>query len=108
VTVIDSTRVYATAETGYGQADVELVAPRSYVATVRRGAPLVERVVVPESVGIPVERGARVGRVEVYAGDRLLASSSLVAAEPVAEPGVVEKAWWYAETTAGNLVELFS
>ena len=60
-------------------------------------------IVVPESVGVPVRKGAAVGRVEVYAGDRLLASSNLVAASDVSEPGIFGKAWWYVRTTAGNL-----
>ena len=70
--------------------------------------PLVERVVAPEVAGVPVRKGARLGRVEVYAGDRLLASSNLVAASTVSEPGALDKAWWYVETTADNFVELFS
>jgi hypothetical protein len=43
------------------------------------------------------------GRVEVYSGERLLASSNLVAASDVSEPGLLGKAWWYVRTTAGNL-----
>ncbi len=108
VEVVDAGRVYATADSGYGEPDVELVAPRSIVVTARRGRPLVERVVAPESVGIPVEKGARLGRVEVFDGDRLVASSNLVTADSVSEPGPFGKAWWYVETTAGNFVELFS
>jgi D-alanyl-D-alanine carboxypeptidase (penicillin-binding protein 5/6) len=108
VAVVDATRVYTTAASGYDAGDVELVAPRTMVRTVRRGVPLVERVVAPEVAGIPVRKGARLGRVEVYAGDRLLASSNLVAASAVSEPGALDKAWWYVETTADNFLELFS
>jgi D-alanyl-D-alanine carboxypeptidase (penicillin-binding protein 5/6) len=103
VAVVDASRVYATAETGYGRADVELVAPRQVVRTLHEETVLVERVVAPESVGLPVREGARLGRVEVYAGDRLVASSNLVAATSVSEPGLVRKLAWYAETTAENL-----
>jgi hypothetical protein len=63
----------------------------------------VERVVAPESVGLPVRAGATLGRVEIYSGDRLLASSNLVAASAVSEPGLFGKAWWYTRTTAANL-----
>jgi D-alanyl-D-alanine carboxypeptidase (penicillin-binding protein 5/6) len=108
VAVVDRSRTYATAATGYGAPDVELVAQRTIVSTVRRGTSLVERVVAPESVGIPVRKGQRLGRVEVYAGDRLLASANLVAADSVSEPGFLDKAWWYVETTAGNFLEIFS
>jgi hypothetical protein len=69
---------------------------------------LVERVVAPEAVELPVRKGQRLGRVEVYDGNRLIASSGLVAAEAVSEPGFVGKALWYAERTAGNFWGLFS
>jgi D-alanyl-D-alanine carboxypeptidase (penicillin-binding protein 5/6) len=108
VAVVDRTRTYATAETGYGAPELGLVAPRTLVRTVERGTPLVERVVAPEAVGLPVRKGAKLGRVEVYAGDRLLASSNLVAAEDVSEAGFLDKTWWYVKTTASNFVELFS
>ncbi len=103
VQVVDHGRVYATAVTGYDQPDVELVAPRSLVRTLRRGTPLVERVVAPTSVVLPVAEGQELGRVEVYDGDRLVASSKLVAAEAVADAGLLAKAKWYATQTARNL-----
>jgi len=103
VLAVDRDRVYAEAETGYGRADVEIVARRSLVRTVRDDASLLERVVVPESVGLPVREGVVLGRVDVYDAGRLVASSDLVAASSVSEPGLLGKALWYAETTAGNL-----
>jgi D-alanyl-D-alanine carboxypeptidase len=103
VAVIDAHRVYGESETGYGRPPVELVAPRTLVRTLREGTTLVERVVRPESVALPVRGGARLGRVEIYAGDRFVASSGLVAAGPVAEPSPLAKAWWYVRTTASNL-----
>jgi D-alanyl-D-alanine carboxypeptidase (penicillin-binding protein 5/6) len=106
VAAIDSSRVYAEAETGYGRAQVELVVPRTLVRTVREGAPLVERVVAPGVVALPVREGQRLGRVEVYAGNRLIASSSLVAAQAVSEPGLLGKAAWYTRRTAENFWEL--
>jgi D-alanyl-D-alanine carboxypeptidase (penicillin-binding protein 5/6) len=108
VIAVDGDRVYARAETGHGQPPVALVAPRTLVRTLRAGVPLLERVVAPESVGLPVREGARLGRVEVWTGDRLLASSSLVAAEAVSEPSLFRKAIWYSRTTLSNLWELVS
>jgi D-alanyl-D-alanine carboxypeptidase (penicillin-binding protein 5/6) len=108
VGVIDSSRVYAEAETAYGRPSVELVAARPAVRTVYERKELVERVVAPEAVELPVRKGQRLGRVEVYDGNRLIASSGLVAAEAVSEPGFVGKALWYAERTAGNFWGLFS
>jgi D-alanyl-D-alanine carboxypeptidase (penicillin-binding protein 5/6) len=103
VQVVDHGRVYASAETGYDQPSVDLVAPRSLVRTLRLETPLVERVVAPASVMLPVAEGQRLGRVELYDGDRLVASSPLVAAEAVADAGLLAKAKWYVTQTARNL-----
>jgi len=103
IAAIDAGRGYAEPETGYGKGRVALVAPRAIVRTLRVGTPLVERVVAPSSVALPVRKGQRLGRVEVYDGNRLVASSNLVAARSVAEPGLLGKARWYATQTAANL-----
>jgi len=103
VQVIDASRAYVTAETGYGQPDVDLVAPRSIVRTLRKGKPLVERVVAPTTLALPVAKGQIVGRVEVYDGNRLVASSNLVAGQAVADAGFFAKAQWYASETVSNL-----
>ncbi len=108
VAAIDASRVYAEPETGYDRPPVRLVAPRSFAVTVRTGKPLVEHVVAPSVVELPVREGQRLGRVEVYDGKRLVASSRLVAAEGVSEPGRLGKTWWYAERTAANLWGLFT
>ena len=82
---------------------MELVAPRGVVSTLRIGTSLVERVVAPSSIALPVRKGQRMGRVEVYDGKRLVASSTLVAARSVTEPGLLGKARWYATRTVANL-----
>ncbi len=106
VQVVDGARAYARAKTGYGQPAVELVAPRTLVRAVRLGTPLVERVVAPSALALPVAKGERLGRVEVYDGNRLVASSNLVAADAVADAGLWAKAKWYATQTARNLLGL--
>jgi D-alanyl-D-alanine carboxypeptidase (penicillin-binding protein 5/6) len=106
VQVVDGARTYAQAKTGYGQPAVELVAPRTLVRTVRVGTPLVERVVAPSAIALPVAKGERLGRVELYDGNRLVASSNLVAADAVADAGLWAKAKWHATQTARNLLEL--
>ena len=106
VQVVDGARTYAQAKTGYGQPAVELVAPRTLVRTVRVGTPLVERVVAPSAIALPVAKGERLGRVELYDGNRLVASSNLVAADAVADAGLWAKAKWYATHTARNLLGL--
>jgi D-alanyl-D-alanine carboxypeptidase (penicillin-binding protein 5/6) len=108
VQVIDASRAYVTAETGYGRPDVDLVAVRSIVRTLRNGKSLVERVVTPTTLALPVAKGQIVGRVEVYDGNRLVASSNLVTAAAVEDAGFFAKARWYATQTMGNLWEIVS
>jgi D-alanyl-D-alanine carboxypeptidase (penicillin-binding protein 5/6) len=108
VTVVDAGRVYGEAETGYGRAPVELVASETMVRTVHEEMALVERVIVPTAVVLPVTKGSVLGSVEVYAGTRLVASSNLVAADDVTEPGVVGKVMWYAGRTVHHLWGLVS
>jgi D-alanyl-D-alanine carboxypeptidase (penicillin-binding protein 5/6) len=103
VRVIDRSRVYATATTAYGQPDVELVAPRGTVTAIRVGRSLVERVIAPTALALPIAKGDQLGRVEVYDGNRLVASSKLVAAETVPDAGLWAKAQWYATETIRNL-----
>jgi D-alanyl-D-alanine carboxypeptidase (penicillin-binding protein 5/6) len=103
IAAIDAARVYAEAQTGYGRPPVALVARRQAVRTVREGVPLVERVVAPAAVALPVRRGQRLGTVDVYAQGRLLASADLVAAATVTEPGLAAKARWYVRETLENL-----
>jgi len=106
VQVIDRARVYGTATTGYGQPDVELVVPRGITRSIHVGRRLVERVVAPTALALPVEKGQRLGRVEVYDGNRLVAASALVAAEDVADAGLWAKTRWYTTQTLRNAWEL--
>jgi serine-type D-Ala-D-Ala carboxypeptidase (penicillin-binding protein 5/6) len=106
VTAVDASRVYARVETGYGRPDAELVVRRSLLRTVRDDLPLVEHVVAPTSVELPVRAGQALGRVEIWYRSRLVASSTLVAATSISEPSVLGKGWWYAESTASNFWEL--
>ena len=102
VQVIDRARVYATAETGLRPARRR--ARRTALARAHRsgsGRPLVERVVAPTALALPVAKGQRLGRVEVYDGNRLVASSTLVAAGRSRRCRAVwAKAKWYATQTA--------
>jgi D-alanyl-D-alanine carboxypeptidase (penicillin-binding protein 5/6) len=106
VLAIDRARTYATAETGYGQPDVDLVASESRVLALHKARSLVERIVAPTALALPVAKGQIVGRVEIYDGDRLVASSNLVTAQAVGDAGALAKAQWYATETVRNAWEI--
>jgi serine-type D-Ala-D-Ala carboxypeptidase (penicillin-binding protein 5/6) len=103
VAAVDSSRVYAEVETGYGRPDVRLVARKTLPATVLARKSLLEKTVAPTSVELPVRKGQRLGRVEVWDGEELVARAPLVAAEAVEELGLLAKAGWLAKRTAANL-----
>jgi D-alanyl-D-alanine carboxypeptidase (penicillin-binding protein 5/6) len=97
--VISGDRSYARVETGYGRGPLPLVAATSVRRAVHIDRPLVERVVAAAAVELPVRKGARLGSVRVYDGQRLLASRPLVAARSIAVPGTLDRVGFYAERT---------
>jgi D-alanyl-D-alanine carboxypeptidase len=78
------------------------------VRTLRVRTPLVERVVAPSTLALPVSKGERLGRVEIYDGNRLVASSNLVAAQAVPDASLWAKAKWHVTQTARNLWEMLT
>jgi len=88
----------------YGRRPVALVAPRPLVRLVPTGGSIVERIVAPSATALPVRRGQTLGRIEVWAGQRLLGSRALVAARSVPRPGVGGRLRWYATRTVKDLV----
>lgn len=108
IRAVDASRTYALARVGYGLPDLPLVARATSVRPARVGRPLLERVVAPTAVALPVRVGQPLGEVRVYDGRRLVAVSSLVAARSVAEPGSSGKIAWYTRRTVHHLVGFVS
>ena len=96
-------RVYAWAAAPYGRKPVALVASKPSLQVVRVRAPLVERVVAPALVSLPVIRGEVLGRVEIWRGRKLLVSRPLLAARSVSKPGVGGRLSFYAGRTVHHL-----
>jgi D-alanyl-D-alanine carboxypeptidase (penicillin-binding protein 5/6) len=71
--VVQPQHVYLKAAVGYGKDDLPLIAVRGAAGPVRVDRPLVERVVAPAALSLPVTRGQRLGEVRVYSGKRLVA-----------------------------------
>jgi serine-type D-Ala-D-Ala carboxypeptidase (penicillin-binding protein 5/6) len=86
--VIDTERTYAIVSTGWGRPSVRLVARWTLVRPTSVNRPLVERVVAPVVVALPVARGQRLGQVRVYDGRRLVGRAALVADRAVSQPGL--------------------
>jgi serine-type D-Ala-D-Ala carboxypeptidase (penicillin-binding protein 5/6) len=103
VSLVEAGRVYARAETPYDREEVSLVAPRAVRRAVLVDRPLVERVVAPTSVELPVRQGQRLGEVRVYDRGKVVVRSPLVAARSVEEPSTIDRAGWYAGEAAHNM-----
>ena len=106
VAVVRAERAYASADLPFTDERVALVAKRPAYASVRAGRPLVERVVAPATVDVPLERGERLGEVRVYAGRRMVARRPLVAAEDAPAPSLAERVGWYAGRALDEAVGL--
>ncbi len=97
VPIVRTGVVYAEALVPFGEARLALVAAEPVIAIAQVGHPLVERVVAPAMVELPVERGQELGEVQILDGDRVLATRPLVAAESLEAPGLGARARWYAD-----------
>jgi D-alanyl-D-alanine carboxypeptidase len=96
-------RVYARVPVEWGFDPVPVVAARPLRRPVRIGRPLVERVVVPSRLDLPVREGQVVGDLRVFDGKRLLGRTPLVAAEARDDPGFLDRSGWYAGQTLDHI-----
>ncbi len=103
VWAIDDKRVYGTARTAYGKDPVRLVAAKPALRVIHVERPLLERVVMPVEVELPVRKGQRLGEVQVLDRGTVIASSPLVAANSVSKPGVAGRVGFYARRTLDHL-----
>jgi serine-type D-Ala-D-Ala carboxypeptidase (penicillin-binding protein 5/6) len=108
VQIVESRRVYARAEAPYGREPLGLVASRPMIRVARVDRPLVERVVAPAAIELPVRRGQRLGWVRVYDRGRLVAARPLLAARTIERPDLGGRLAWYAERTLHHLGSIFS
>lgn len=102
--VVDPHRGYASVDVGWGIRPLALVAPAALVAPVSTRRPLVERVVAPLVVRLPVRQGQRLGTVVVLDGQRVVARSPLVAARAIDRPGTLARARFVLTRTVEHLV----
>lgn len=106
--VVTTGRAYASADVPYTDERVDLVAEKSSAPVLLLGRPLVETVVAETAVDLPVREGDVLGEVVVRDGERVVARRPLVAASNFEEPGLLERAGWYAGRTleeAGDMLD---
>jgi D-alanyl-D-alanine carboxypeptidase (penicillin-binding protein 5/6) len=95
VDLVSRTRVYATARAPYGRPALTLVAPATVTKVVRVDRPLLEQVVAPSVISLPVRKGQALGEVRVYTGHRLVVRRPLVASRSIGKPGFFGRTGWY-------------
>jgi hypothetical protein len=96
--------VYATVVLPYGRKPLALVAQEPTRRVVRVGRALVESVVAPVAVSLPVRKGQRLGTVTVTDRGRVVARRPLVAARTVERPGLAGRVGWTAKRTGQTLL----
>jgi D-alanyl-D-alanine carboxypeptidase (penicillin-binding protein 5/6) len=99
-------RTYAWTNVPYGRPRLALVATKPLLDVVRRRRPLVERVVAPTTVSLPVGKGQPLGRVEIWKGGKLVVSRPLVAGRSIAKPGAGGRLSFYLGRTMHHLAGL--
>jgi D-alanyl-D-alanine carboxypeptidase (penicillin-binding protein 5/6) len=106
--VVDASRTYATAEVPFHEDEpLPLVAARGASVVLPLARPLVETVVAPAVVGLPVRKGQRLGEILVTDNGHVVARRPLVAGRDIEAPGLVERSGWYAAhalSEAGDMV----
>lgn len=101
-------RVYGRVPVTFGREAVPVVATRPLRRPVRIGRPLVEQVVLPSLLELPVRRGQVVGEVRVFDRRRLVGRSPLVAAESRDEPDFLDRSGWYADRAVEHVGSWFT
>ena len=85
-----------------------LVAEKPLVRVIHIGRPLIARVIAPSALSLPVRRGQRLGRIEIWAADDADRLAALFAARSASRPGLGGRLRWYATRTRHHLLGLFS
>jgi serine-type D-Ala-D-Ala carboxypeptidase (penicillin-binding protein 5/6) len=108
VSLAPAGKVYGRVSVGYGEDAVPAVAARPLRRAVRIGRSLVQRVVLPAEVDLPVRRGDVLGELRILDRGKVLGRTPLVAAEDREAPSTVERVKWYAGRTKDHIKGWFS
>jgi serine-type D-Ala-D-Ala carboxypeptidase (penicillin-binding protein 5/6) len=105
--VVQAGRSYARVQVGWGRAPVAAIARDRVVRPASISRPLVERVVVPEVISLPIHAGQKLGSVVVLDGQRVVARVPLVAARSVVAPTRWQQGRYLAGRTVHHLFGWF-
>lgn len=97
VDAVDPKRTYATAAVPFSDERLDLVPASPAQVVTLDGRALLEEVVAPAIVALPVRRGQELGEIRVLEGRRIVARRPLVAARAAGEPSLGARVGWYAE-----------
>jgi D-alanyl-D-alanine carboxypeptidase (penicillin-binding protein 5/6) len=100
---------YATAAIPFSDERVGLVAAGGVerIVHIGQGARFVEKVLAPVMVDLPVERGERLGEIQVLSEGRIVVRRPLVALRDVPAPSFGTRVGWYADRAldeAGDMI----
>ena len=108
VSLAPAGKVYGRVAVGYGEDPVPVVAARPLRQAVRIGRSLVQQVVLPGQVDLPVRRGDVLGELRILDRSKVVGRTQLVAAEDREAPSTVERVKWYAGRTKDHITGWFS
>jgi serine-type D-Ala-D-Ala carboxypeptidase (penicillin-binding protein 5/6) len=100
-------RTYAWTNVPYGRSKLALVVRKPQLEVVRRGRPVVERIVAPTAVSLPVRKGQALGRLEIWRDGKRVVSRPLVAGRSIARPGTGGRVGYYLGRTMHHLLGVF-
>jgi D-alanyl-D-alanine carboxypeptidase (penicillin-binding protein 5/6) len=103
VEVVSARDPLSKVATEYGGPAVPVAALSSLRLPVRVDRPLVEKLVLPRTLPLPVRQGQGVGEVRVYSNGRLLGRRKLIAMRSVGKQSLLDKVGWYGSQTVHNL-----
>jgi hypothetical protein len=89
--------------TEYGGPSVPVAATSSLSLPLRLDRPLLEKLVLPRTLSLPVKKGQNVGALRIYSNGKLLGERKLVALRAVGRPGPGGKIRWYGRQTVHEL-----
>jgi D-alanyl-D-alanine carboxypeptidase (penicillin-binding protein 5/6) len=96
LTVISRTKAYAEAAVPFSATRVPLVAASKARINVLLDHTLVQKVIAPATVHLPLSQGDPVGEIVVLDGDKVVARRPLTSPISLGEPKVLTRARWYA------------